>query len=1015
MKNTKRLFLSICIGLSAVALSASAITLAWFAKPTSATEKTLDGEIGLRGYFFAGNGQEATPYEIVSPVHLYNLSRLQNLGVFSKKTYFRVGHIFETGESPKCINIVDGEATYSTTLDMSGVTIRPIGNEATPFFGTFDGRGIIIENLTVEGTPEDIGMFGYVGCKGTVKSVDPLSGQTVVEPFAHGEVKNLICDNITIRSVGHVDDDSDIDDLFSQQTYAEDVHGVDNAFETSGELASGTSLDFYEWNTSTSTYDVNHLTGWNGNGSGGAFTNINSETKVVVSGDQKIHKGYFVPHFPSGTPFTFSWQASSPLITTSDALNRDLNGDTVADDLIVIDLETIATSEDFNNVNSNLEVDTRLYLVASLEVGGYSYSRVIQSYSLAFISNYSSYAQGNYQVNIFCDYAQTSRPDDYNTSYHHGNNIGFVAGHVDGKITDCYVYRGKYEINYNTSPYNGNAPIFTETATGLIGEISANVANELDPELNLTDSGDIGVMNFSGIYDLIRRDAEPDDQTYAGSSGGRNYMAIDPFLVSTHTRFADYLRYADTLSGKKYVIKTNVAVGSDWESYTVPATPDASLNQVDFLNNKVIEDEEDANRQLGVFKIVTPYAERGNSYPLEDNLGDCVIKKGTPQTDVYFSTAEFDWSKTDLDTEDDWWDVDPIVPHRATTTPSYSDLTSFEYPFGKDYNYVFKLDLTEKDVLGTNNYMYNTNNPFLRNYLSSLLIDNKGNAIAPGTSRFGFYFRSSNNALMDNLSSYMPVGKPGAKSQYGTFEDGSPRYLPSNSIVFQIENPNGANVSVVGSNADISIYEYDPTVPGGGVTEKYTMKSSGNNTIDSNRYFTYSGVTGGPTETQVTPLNSDMDDASGVLYGHIFRLEGNGKHYVIGASSKSAAKANIYYLAVQGQTAGTIGSATTIGVGDLTVRNVEFLVNAPAYASNFPSNLASDIAKFSFKANFNNLYHNKQFTINVEDADPHLRLIYNNSDVFITYLMTYARPTIVPYYINGVLKSNDTLVVIGGS
>ena len=1015
MRSVKRILLTSCIGISAIALSLSVVTLAWFAKPASSTEKNLDGEIGLRGYFFAGNGQEATPYEIVSPVHLYNLSRLQNLGVFPKKTYFRVGHVFETGESPKCINIVDGNPVYDTVLDMSGVTIRPIGNEATPFFGTFDGRGIIIENLTVEGNPEDIGMFGYVGCKGTVKSINPLSGATEIEAPAHGEIKNIICDNITIRSVGHVDDESNLDVLFSQQTYAEDVHGIDDAFETSGALANDTSLDFYEWSTANVRYDVNHLTGWNGNGSGGAFTSINAEGKIITVGDQKIHKGYFVPHFPTGTPFTFSWQASSPLITASDALNLDLDSDGEADELIVIDLEKLADSEDFNNVNSNLEVDTKLYLVASIETGGYSYSRVIQSYSLEFISNYSSFSQGNYQVNIFCDYAQTDRPDDYNTSYHHGNNIGFIAGHVDGKATDCYVYRGQFDLNYNMGPYNGNAPIFTETSTGLIGEISPNVANEIDPEFNLTDAGDVGVMNFSGIYDLIRRDARSGDATFAGTSGGRNYMAIDPFLVDTHTRFSDYLRYANTLSGKKYVIKTNVTVGSDWQAYEVPANPDSSLNQIDFLNNKVIEDEEDANRQLGVFKIVTPYAARGNSYPLEDNLGDCVIKKGTPKTDVYFSTAEFDWTKTDLETEDDWWDEDAIVPHRGTTTPSYSDLTSFGYPFGKDYNYVFKLDLTERDVLGTNNYMFNTNNTFLRNYLSSILIDNKGNAISPGTARFGFFFRSSNNTLMDSLSSYMPVGKPGSKSQYGTFEDGSPRYLPSNSIVFQIENPNGANVSVVGTNADISIYEYDPTVPSGGVTELYTMKSSGNSTTDSNRFFTYSGVTGGPTQTQVSPQADDMDDASGVLYAHIFKLEGNGKHYVIGSSSKSTTKANIYYLAVQGQTAGTIGSATVIGVGDMAVRNVEFLVNAPTYAANFPSNLTSDIARFSLKANFNNLYHNKQFTINVEDDDPHLRIIYNNSEAFITYFLAYARPTIVPYYINGVLKNNDSLVVIGGA
>lgn len=47
-------------------------------------------------------------------------------------------------------------------LDMSGVTMSPIGETASAYFaGTLDGNGVVIKNLTITSTTEYTGLFGY--------------------------------------------------------------------------------------------------------------------------------------------------------------------------------------------------------------------------------------------------------------------------------------------------------------------------------------------------------------------------------------------------------------------------------------------------------------------------------------------------------------------------------------------------------------------------------------------------------------------------------------------------------------------------------------------------------------------------------------------------------------------------------------------------------------------------------------------------------------------------------------
>ena len=176
-KLVKRLFAGSILALSALTISLGALTISWFVGPNVETDdKYLDGDIGLRNYFYTGDGSQSRPFEIVSPIHFYNLTRLQNLGIFPEKKYFQIGHLFDIDGEMKlcCINTRNehGEPIYDDFLDMgpmsSSRTLMTIGGEGVPFFGDIDGNGVPIKNLTIHGMPEDVGVFGYVAHTGSL-------------------------------------------------------------------------------------------------------------------------------------------------------------------------------------------------------------------------------------------------------------------------------------------------------------------------------------------------------------------------------------------------------------------------------------------------------------------------------------------------------------------------------------------------------------------------------------------------------------------------------------------------------------------------------------------------------------------------------------------------------------------------------------------------------------------------------------------------------------------------------
>ena len=202
MNKNKRLTIAYAAGISSlVATIALSIGLTFALYEKDAKSNGSFGEISLRSYFECGSGRApktngpddpGDPYVITRPRHLYNLSRLQSLGVFNESKCFQLGLVGLAGDTsgePLCY-LNDSANTTVPFLDMSASTytyepINAIGSEAVPFFGEFDGQGLEIKNLTVYADPEDAGLFGYT---------------------AHGSlVHDLFLSNVTINALGYTD------------------------------------------------------------------------------------------------------------------------------------------------------------------------------------------------------------------------------------------------------------------------------------------------------------------------------------------------------------------------------------------------------------------------------------------------------------------------------------------------------------------------------------------------------------------------------------------------------------------------------------------------------------------------------------------------------------------------------------------------------------------------------------------------------------------------------------------
>jgi hypothetical protein len=92
---TKKTFLKGLVILSGVSALAVSLSFAYYYATKDEFSYNMEGQVGLRNYFhtsttYVGVETAAKPYVITRPIHFYNLTRLQNLGVFGKKHIFNL-------------------------------------------------------------------------------------------------------------------------------------------------------------------------------------------------------------------------------------------------------------------------------------------------------------------------------------------------------------------------------------------------------------------------------------------------------------------------------------------------------------------------------------------------------------------------------------------------------------------------------------------------------------------------------------------------------------------------------------------------------------------------------------------------------------------------------------------------------------------------------------------------------------------------------------------------------------
>lgn len=146
---TKKLLLSVPIILIIGVLLIAAV----FAAGIAGSEKTAGAVNFPDGQ--QGNGTSENPYIISDYSDLVTLSQL-----IAEETdaHYAGAHYSVSVKS------ITADAT-------EGETFIPIGSEANPFTGNFDGNGVIISGLTVDSNDSYVGLFGYVGADAVISEV----------------------------------------------------------------------------------------------------------------------------------------------------------------------------------------------------------------------------------------------------------------------------------------------------------------------------------------------------------------------------------------------------------------------------------------------------------------------------------------------------------------------------------------------------------------------------------------------------------------------------------------------------------------------------------------------------------------------------------------------------------------------------------------------------------------------------------------------------------------------------
>lgn len=148
MKNSNKIIVALVLSFITFC-SAVSLTFAYFLSNIILTPTTtVDDQISI--YFNGGTGETNTPYLIHTEQQYRAFVNFTNRGYFDSFTNFRL----------------------TNDIEFSDTYYQPIGSEAFPFEGYFDGGGHKLTNINVSSkNAQDIGVFGYIGYNGVVDNL----------------------------------------------------------------------------------------------------------------------------------------------------------------------------------------------------------------------------------------------------------------------------------------------------------------------------------------------------------------------------------------------------------------------------------------------------------------------------------------------------------------------------------------------------------------------------------------------------------------------------------------------------------------------------------------------------------------------------------------------------------------------------------------------------------------------------------------------------------------------------
>lgn len=484
MKKWKKIALIFSLAATSVgSVFAAAATIALYTR--SAESNGSYGEISLRSYFHSGNGTSKKPYVITRPRHLYNLSRLQSLGVFSdpERANFQLGAEGLGGYAYGCYTADTGYVTTPyldmTTSTSSHQTIHAIGSESTPFYGTFNGNGLEIKNLHVYCGPQDAGLFGY----------------TAHDSLVH----NLFLDNITIHTSGYTKT-GDYADLYAAGAYANCGFHYQVPGDEQLTFDLGENVDEQDG----ISYDATDY-----------FTKDHPTEEDLPANIPTIEIFY-----PSSSKFRYKALRSGSFLTAPVNGSCTVNIEDV--------FSHIKGKIDEWDWSKSLQASSYLSLVGSTVVDGLERARVLMT--LIFRFELTDKPKENEPVKIQMTVELQSED--------HGNNIGLIIGHCDGTCTDCYVHDGSFSMNEGGSSF---VHLENNSRLGLIGLVGGTVYNKTakDSGAGTSEGKSIGVLDFTTIYEDIVPDTDEAFDDY-DSTGLTSAVRFGP---NTDSKYEKYLRY----------------------------------------------------------------------------------------------------------------------------------------------------------------------------------------------------------------------------------------------------------------------------------------------------------------------------------------------------------------------------------------------------------------------------------------------------------------------------------------